>query len=100
MSRYYIAHHGIKGQKWGIRRYRNRDGSLTAEEKQRRKKLDKFVRRGKRKVAKTVVKQVSNTIVMAGAAGIATTAITGIPYSAIPVAAVVVGVRWYKHTHI
>ena len=24
-----IKHHGIKGQKWGVRRYRNRDGSLT-----------------------------------------------------------------------
>ena len=26
-----LAHHGIKGQKWGIRRYQNEDGSLTAE---------------------------------------------------------------------
>lgn len=25
----YLAHHGIKGQKWGIRRYQNPDGSLT-----------------------------------------------------------------------
>ena len=25
----YIAHHGIKGQRWGIRRYQNPDGSLT-----------------------------------------------------------------------
>ena len=24
-----LYHHGIKGQKWGIRRYRNRDGTLT-----------------------------------------------------------------------
>ena len=24
---YYIAHHGIKGQKWGRRRYQNEDGS-------------------------------------------------------------------------
>ena len=27
----YIAHHGIKGQKWGFRRYQNPDGSLTEE---------------------------------------------------------------------
>ena len=30
-KRDYLAHHGIKGQKWGIRRYQNEDGSLTAE---------------------------------------------------------------------
>ena len=31
----YLAHHGIKGQKWGIRRYQNEDGTLTEEGKRR-----------------------------------------------------------------
>lgn len=30
-----LYHHGIKGQKWGIRRYQNEDGSLTPEGKKR-----------------------------------------------------------------
>ena len=29
----YLAHYGIKGMKWGVRRYQNKDGSLTAEGK-------------------------------------------------------------------
>lgn len=28
-----LIHHGVKGQKWGVRRYQNKDGSLTAEGK-------------------------------------------------------------------
>ena len=30
-----LYHHGIKGQKWGIRRYQNEDGSLTDAGKKR-----------------------------------------------------------------
>lgn len=32
---YDLAHHGILGQKWGVRRYQNKDGSLTAAGKNR-----------------------------------------------------------------
>lgn len=31
----YLQHHGILGQKWGVRRYQNPDGTLTAEGKKR-----------------------------------------------------------------
>lgn len=31
----FIAHHGIKGQKWGVRRYQNHDGSLTPDGRKR-----------------------------------------------------------------
>ena len=30
-----LRHHGIKGQKWGVRKYQNKDGSLTAEGRKR-----------------------------------------------------------------
>ncbi len=30
-----LSHHGIKGQKWGIRRFQNKDGSLTNKGKKR-----------------------------------------------------------------
>ena len=31
----YIAHHGVKGQKWGVRNYQNLDGSLTLKGRKR-----------------------------------------------------------------
>ncbi len=30
-----LSHHGIKGQKWGIRRFQNKDGTLTNEGRER-----------------------------------------------------------------
>lgn len=31
----YLCHHGIKGQKWGVRNYQNEDGGLTAQGQRR-----------------------------------------------------------------
>lgn len=38
-----LVHHGIKGQKWGVRRFQNEDGSLTPKGEARYKKeIDKL----------------------------------------------------------
>ena len=38
-----LCHHGVLGQKWGVRRYQNKDGSLTHEGR-KRLGLDKYDR--------------------------------------------------------
>ena len=35
MENNYLQHHGVKGMKWGKRRYQNKDGSLTDAGKKR-----------------------------------------------------------------
>lgn len=42
----YLMHHGIKGQKWGVRRFQNEDGSLTAAGKSRLGRATSFVKSG------------------------------------------------------
>jgi hypothetical protein len=43
MDNYELFHHGVVGMKWGIRRYQNRDGTLTAAGKKRyNKELEKL----------------------------------------------------------
>ena len=44
-----LYHHGIKGQKWGIRRWQNEDGSLTEEGKARYGTVENFEKAQKRK---------------------------------------------------
>lgn len=35
MNEHELMHHGILGQKWGVRRFQNEDGSLTPDGKER-----------------------------------------------------------------
>ena len=64
-----LEHHGILGQKWGVRRYRNEDGSLTAAGKKRNSEAsDK-----KKKIAKRVAIGAAATASIIGAGYLATT---------------------------
>lgn len=44
----FLAHHGILGQKWGVRRFQNKDGSLTAAGKKRKEVLEKAAKEARR----------------------------------------------------
>ena len=59
-----LAHHGIKGQKWGVRRYQNPDGTLTGAGKRReQKQFYKDVKRNvklARKASKVDLKMIAD----------------------------------------
>lgn len=57
----YLTHHGIKGMKWGVRRYQNSDGSYTPQGKARRNSSNSNIKQIAKKVA-----------IGLGAAGVAT----------------------------
>ena len=43
METEYLVHHGILGMRWGVRRYQNKDGSLTnAGQKRYNKEMTKL----------------------------------------------------------
>lgn len=72
----YLEHYGVKGQKWGVRRFQNKDGTLTKLGKKRYgsekmqaykesernrfiKKLNKAVQKGDIKKGNKVAKQLT-----------------------------------------
>lgn len=55
-----LIHWGVKGQKWGVRRYQNKDGSLTAAGKARQKDWSDDAREADKIKRKNSLKRMSN----------------------------------------
>ena len=60
---YEIRHHGILGQRWGVRRFQNADGSLTPAGLRRLEKRDaKWARKNYDKIEKTAKQRVKGDL--------------------------------------
>ena len=58
MKEQELYHHGIKGQKWGVRRFQNKDGTLTQAGRNRKKGADRKSRLIKEQLGMSVNKKV------------------------------------------
>jgi len=62
-----LYHHGIKGQKWGLRRFQNEDGTLTARGKKREQQQDNGGSDKKKTMKKILVATVAAAAVVGAA---------------------------------
>ena len=58
----YLAHYGVRGQRWGIRRYQNPDGSLTDAGQKRYDKNTRRIQKAKLKSDKFKAKSANRKL--------------------------------------
>ncbi len=59
-----IIHHGIKGQRWGVRRFENKDGSLTPKGKERYSANKQSKKEKIKSIAKSTAKTALGTLLL------------------------------------